>query len=309
MITINGESELIEIQTYQQLLERPRFQANLDPKLHDVMKLKLVGIYTFRAKAPCGLTTCHTPHNRGYVTAAEDGTETNIGNVCGRRLLGAENFTLLKRTLHADIRAKKNREVVRTFQAQIPELRQSLKGLREHSFGASWAWLTLAQLELPHRVWPVLENMVRGSDGRLMVEREATEQEIAIQETRGRKEIDGPRYVQAVAGYIDGIQAKHPSKNLRDLLSYGILAHLDRIEKIDADTARAGVVADAAKWIPTCGARVQEVQEALEAARRFLTKSNLLQFRHILNSSETEYLRRCVAKLPQAYQPHDTEAA
>lgn len=81
-----------------------------------------------------------------------------------------------------------------------------------------------------------------------MVKREATELEIARQETRSRKEIDWPRYVQAVAGYIDGIQARHPSKSLRDLLSYGILAHFDRIEKIDADTARAGVVAEAAKW-------------------------------------------------------------
>jgi len=311
VITINHANGLIEIETYQQLLELPGFQPNLDPKIYDPAKLKLIGICTFREMSPCGLKSCHQLHFRGYVAENEDGTRTNLGHRCGRKWLGAENWDLMKNVLHADIRAKKHRETVDTFKARIPELRQSLRAMREHPSGASWAWLTLSQLELPHRVWPVLERMVKSTDGRLMIEREATAEEAALHDTRtrAREDSDRPRYIEVQAGYIEGILAKDPRKNLRDLLTYGILANLDRISKIDVDTAKPGVVAAAAKWIAECDARVQEVKEVLEAARRFLTKSNLMQLRHVLNTSEADHLRRCVAKLPQTYQSQDTEAA
>lgn len=307
MITINGENELVQIESYAQLLERPRFLENLDTHVFKITKL--IGIYSFKEPVKCGLSHCHHMHNRGFLSATEEGIETNIGHVCGRSLLGAANFDALKRVLNKDLREKRNREVVRAFQGRIPEIKAAIHELNGQSFGARWAWLTLAQLELPHRVWPRLERMVRDDDGSLMIEREATEEEIAREETRLGKNVERPLYLQVLAGYIEGVLAKRGPNNLRDLITYGLSANLDRIEKIDVDTAKPGVLAGAAKWIPECDLRLADARLVLDHARRFLTRNNLMQFRHVLNTSESEELARHVAHLPQAYQFQEKPAA
>ena len=76
---------LIEI-SWEELLNRPKFKTSISG---DVELDSVIGMYTAPNKVICGLQSCKTPHNKGFVILTADGVETNIGQVCGK-----ENFQL-----------------------------------------------------------------------------------------------------------------------------------------------------------------------------------------------------------------------
>lgn len=309
MITINGESELVEITSYEQLLQRPRFIKDLDPAKFTLTKL--IGVYGLESECPCGLTDCHTGHKRGYLAADDDGHETNIGNRCGRNLFGA-NWHMLRNTLNADIRMKRHRETVLAFQAAISVYYQRAEQLRTQPLGAHWAWQGITDLHarLPHRLWSKLERMIKEDDGTVIMERLATDDEIAAEEARLRRTVKRPHYVQALGGYVHGLAAMQPAHNFRQILSIDIVEKLHEIEKLDVEKVRPGHLAEAAKWIASLEPRYAHVADVLDLARSLLSKNNLIQLQHLgLNSSEVSQLKRAISKLPQSYIDPSTSRA
>lgn len=310
MITINSDNELVEISSYEELLQRPRFMADLDPRIFTLTKL--IGVYGLERACQCGLSDCHTSHNRGYLAATDEGHETNIGHRCGKNIFGA-NWNALRQRLRTDIRQKRHRELVETFQARIPELLAQAEQLRSQPFGAHWAWHAIARVRqgLPHRVLDKVEAMMRTDDHRIFVSRAANDAEIAAEEVRTRKEVEGPLYVQEFAARLQGLEALKPTSDLRDLLSIGVIQRLKSISELKVYIEKPGVLAEAAKWIESIDARFARVRRTIEQARRLLTKDNLMQLQLLeMSSREIDQLRRMVADLPQSYQdPIEPRAA
>lgn len=46
---------------------------------------------------PCCIASCRRPHNKGIVVRLRNGELSRVGHVCGRRLLGGDQFTVLHR--------------------------------------------------------------------------------------------------------------------------------------------------------------------------------------------------------------------
>lgn len=309
MITINSENELVEVTSYEELLQRPRFVANLDRKLFTLTKL--IGVYGLESKCQCGLTDCHTGHKRGYLAATDNGYETNIGHKCGKNIFGA-NWHELRRRLNADIREKRHRDTVEAFQPRIPDLLRRAEQLRNHPFGAHWAWHKIGYIRqgLPHRVWSKVEAMMRSGDARIFVSRAANDAEIAAEEVRTRKEVEGPLYVQDFVARLDGLEAFKGDNDLRALLTIGITERLREIAMIRVDTSRPHALSEACKWIASVDVQFATVRRVLEAARRLLTKNNLMQLQLLeMSGSEIAQLRRLIADLPQAYEDRETPRA
>lgn len=85
MITLSTDKGLVRIETWEDVLTRPGFKTDVDPRA--VSLKSIIGSYAFATFLPCGLSSCHTPHGRGYLVLTSDGHETNIGKDCGKKYL------------------------------------------------------------------------------------------------------------------------------------------------------------------------------------------------------------------------------
>lgn len=82
----------LEIKSPEDFVDRPDYREVLDfGEKSGRELLEILGAYIFpdTKSVKCGIRNCRTPHRRGYLISTTDGLETNIGNVCGKKHLGA----------------------------------------------------------------------------------------------------------------------------------------------------------------------------------------------------------------------------
>ncbi|MEW8050116.1 MAG: hypothetical protein AB2809_07025, partial [Candidatus Thiodiazotropha sp.] len=64
----------VEIKDWEELLTRPGFIQKVDS---DEVKIgRIIGQYNISPKEPCGIKSCGTKHNRGYLIVLSNGYET-----------------------------------------------------------------------------------------------------------------------------------------------------------------------------------------------------------------------------------------
>lgn len=69
------------------------------------------------------------------MVVAENGIETNIGNVCGKRIFGVV-FTELNKRFTQETNAQRYREKITATINQLPAIQSKIDSLREGNFGA-----------------------------------------------------------------------------------------------------------------------------------------------------------------------------
>jgi len=139
-----------EIKTPADLTKRPRFRESIDFSPSSGRKLaRILQSYRFprRDYLPCGISSCRTPHGSGYLVETSDGLETNIGNVCGAKHLGAD-FKQERSRFRAWERRHRNLQVIEGFQQQAREHQERIDQavLRAKAF-----WHFTRQLDAPVR--------------------------------------------------------------------------------------------------------------------------------------------------------------
>lgn len=124
----------INIDSPADLYIRPNFQEEVDFSLSD-RKLKLIlQAYHFPEdqQIPCGISSCRTKHGRGFLVLTSDGLETNIGNRCGKKHLGAD-FDYERNRFNAEQRRLKNRQAVADFRKDASKHRVLLDSIIERA--------------------------------------------------------------------------------------------------------------------------------------------------------------------------------
>lgn len=109
MITLNRERGFETVGCWDEILELPGFCENLDPGEHELDQV--IGNYLFKDRIPCGLSTCHEPHGKGYIASTKSGLIPNVGSICGKNHFGVE-FDQLSRTYTRAITEHNNRQSV-----------------------------------------------------------------------------------------------------------------------------------------------------------------------------------------------------
>lgn len=115
MINLNTERGLTKVDTFQEIKEMPGFLENLVPTEHKMDDV--IGNYMFKDKAKCGLSTCHAPHNKGFIIKTVDGFITNIGHVCGKTHFNVDFDASVKTFLRA-VDERDNREAIQVFKSK-----------------------------------------------------------------------------------------------------------------------------------------------------------------------------------------------
>jgi hypothetical protein len=277
MITLNTEKGLVRIDSWEEVIERPGFVANLDP---DTVELEaIIGSYLFKDHVKCGLSSCHQPHGRGYLVTTKDGQETNIGKDCGKKHFSVD-FETMRKAYERDFQNKEWREQLETIQRRIPSYLDAIKNIRSGNTGADSLYALLQSMTprgkgVPETVVEEISKMVKARNGRITRQRQATDLEIENLEAIQAKEIRRPHYIEEEIGHMAGISALYPEYNLRELLVLDVTKGLEHIQQLDIPSLSEGELRDQSKWALGLDVKLNTAKQTVREAKIFLSPSNL----------------------------------
>lgn len=307
MITLNTERGLERIASWDDIATISGFTPNIDPK---TVKLKeIIGSYAFDAYIPCGLSTCHQPHGKGFLVAAVDGRVTNIGRFCGKTHFSVE-FTQMSRVYLAAVRAQQNREFLRALKNQLPTISAEVGALKSGQNGASWIYSRINQLtgqtvSLPAPITNAVRQAIRRGDGILMKERAATKQE--REDRAAAVDVAGLEHlrrnvsfgVEIRVGQLDGFAAIAPGSELRPIL-LAIEPFISTLPDTDIDNLPDKQLRELSKVGGELDANLERLRTLVAAGRRLLVRPNISQLSPFAtNRAETQLLEKFLRDLPQ----------
>lgn len=302
MIVLNSEKEIIRVEKWTDITERPGFSGNLNPSEHKLVSI--IGRYAFKDYVPCGLSNCHTPHGRGYIVVTKDGQETNIGKDCGKNYFGVD-FETLSNKFDRDMTEKENREKLWSFFFRIEEVTAHVKSVRTEERGADWVYKQINMLqniqEVPSKVVRRLAAMVKSRDPKLALDREATETEIEQLELAQGRQLQRPYPVSIPMGEVAGLDALFPENNLKVLLIDGVSEPIKELSGADIDSLTFDQLRKWSRWLGDLDKCFEQAERAVRNGRIFLTQENLLKFSEAvgLNTEEHQLFMKHLKQLPK----------
>lgn len=288
LIRLNTEKGLIRVESWEDIQSRPGFVSDLNPK---EKKLKtVIGSCEFKEKIKCGLSNCHSPHNKGFIATTVDGYETNIGKDCGKTHFGID-FKEQSNRFIRDADASDNRQLLWSFSFKIEDIELQINELRKSTHGADWIYgkctvLTQLNKGCPKPVLDRLYNMVKTQNPIVTIDRIATAREIEEIEAIEGRTIRRPHYIEEPVAEIKGIEVLYPENSLRNILILDIEKNLDEFKKLDIDQLSYTELKRWAKWSGTVEDNIERAKGIIEKARVFLTSDNLSPFLDVIQEQD-----------------------
>jgi hypothetical protein len=284
VITLNSEQGLINVESWEDIENRPGFITNLNPSEHQLESI--IGRYLFKEKIRCGLSNCHTPHAKGYIVKTKGGQSTNIGKDCGKKYFGVD-FEELSKKFDRDIKEKEYREQLYSFSFQIEELERTICDLRKKERGADWVYKKTRPLvstgkDCPEVIVRQLSKMLRAGTNILSVQREATHEEIQTLEAMQNRKVLHPHFVEDPIAEIVGIQTLYPENDLKELLVRELEENLQVFKSKDIDTLSFDELRHWSKWVNSVENILEKSTIAVSLGNTLLSRSNLEPFNQIL---------------------------
>jgi hypothetical protein len=301
MIILNESKELVRLESWEDIQERPGFTDNLDPADHELSAI--IGQYAFSDRIRCGLSNCHTPHAKGYLVATKDGRITNIGKDCGKTYFGVD-FETMAAQFDRDMRDKDARERLWNFSFGLDGLKDRIAQLREGPRGADSIYRALRPLVEQGKAVPTvvvrrINTMLKTGETTLTIDREATAIECEMEEARTGKPVKRPMIVSDRVADIQGMEALYESNNLRQLLVIDLGEQIHTFESLDIDSLTSKDLSSWAKWAGTTEQKIGAATQAVQSSLTLLTRENLAPFgRLIEDQGDQERYRGYLSSLP-----------
>lgn len=272
----NHETPVL-ITRYSDLAVRPRFTDNLDPKSHK--PITILGEYHFEEEVPCGLSGCHTPHKHGVLFASEDGTESNMGHICGAGHF-PDDYIAARKEFRRKQAARAHLDVIANYTLASSTYVDEIDTIWRGERGGDWSdkCLHAYRRSCPRRVCEQLADMSRRGTWTI-----TREYRVDVDDALGLGFRRDSEVESEVTGYVRGGAALLKSvssvlKPVRDqILHY---------RTVDPTTLSGRKRAQWAAWVDTIPSALREAQQLIEAAREFYTKENLVQLLKLVRGRE-----------------------
>ncbi|MBT2119679.1 hypothetical protein KK141_21345 [Dyella sp. LX-66] len=301
MITLTTDKGLVRLESWDDVLSRPGFVTDLNPR--KVKLERIIGSYALFPFLPCGLSSCHRSHGKGYLVATSDGRETNIGKDCGKRHFDVV-FERLSKAFDRDLRNKERRETLVALQHRIPAIEERIAALMDGTCGARWINKYAGRLRDPVKGPPttviaIVDGLVRRRSGALTRSRVATAEDLDHMRAVGQRIQPGDNYIEEVVGQLDGVATLYKENDLRRLLVLG-MANLATVKALDVDGAKEKTLRDLAKWNESIEPTLAQAAEVIALGRRLLTQENLRRLLPMLsNKEDRQGFNAFLAELPE----------
>lgn len=300
MITISTERGFVEVQSWEEIESMPGFTANLNPK-ENALK-DIIGRYVFKDMQHCGLSHCHTPHQKGYVVSTQTGLVTNIGTICGKTHFGVE-FQQLTRVFERDRIAQLNREIIGSFLSQEEHHMDSLNRVLEGGGASVYKAVQIFSTPskgCPDKVSKLLSRMVRNQRNELTRTREATKEERDTADVMGGGKAREQKVIEETVGTLAGLEILYPVNDLRELLILDLQAKFRELLKLDIDTMEYRSLRDWSEWCQGYERKIEQADAIVAIGQRFLEPENLGQISLVLDGEDQAAFRKHLSKVASA---------
>jgi len=303
MITVSTEKGLVSLETWDDVVLRPGFMKDVDPK---TVKLeRIIGTYQFEDEVVCGLSSCHHKHRRGYLIAIAGNRETNIGKDCGRTHF-AVDFIVMGRQFDKAVRRMQRIEMVSATKHGLPELERRLSALTKGAYGADWIVKKIAVLnglgDLPDAMIDGIRRMIQRQDNKISITRKASSEEVAVHEEMTRRRAERPHYIETVVGRFDGLAALYPENNLRTLVVEGLKETFRDLKEADLAAASDTALQKLAKRVEKIERYFVDIELIIAEAHRLLRRANIMKLEHFATGGcDVRPLRQFAAELPEDF--------
>ncbi|MGH1374682.1 MAG: hypothetical protein ACRBBW_21785 [Cellvibrionaceae bacterium] len=293
MITLSTERGLIKVETWQEIEELPGFTKDIDPKQYELKEI--IGRYLFKDYIKCGLSSCHTPHGKGYIVTTKTGPITNIGRDCGKNHFGVE-FEELSKVLETEIRLKTYRDTIGSFLIFIDQHKSAVNKLRSGPFGADTVYRKVNLLlkrtsGCPEEAVKILSKLVRSRNSDITKDRVASEKEVEELEAIQGKSLPRPYYIEEKVDSLNGLPFLYKENDLRERLVIDLEKGFKAIEELNLDDASDSDLKHWSGWSSEVERKIKESEEILKYGVALLEKANLRKLEKILSddNSKSEY--------------------
>lgn len=275
MIYLLEGEEFAEVDSWQTICERPNYLENLIAQ--DRRLEKIIGYYELPNKVKCGLSNCHTPHFRGYVVETDNGSETNIGNACGKRYFDVQFETMSSEFLNS-LELAKAKIFIKENKGNVFEYWQVVNSLAVGAKNVGWAINLRAQITDPEVIgesaYRALRQMQANNTGNVTISRPPTKKEIELAQTSGQPI---PSAIDVVVGFISNIDFLSPDNNLSDLYENQLRGTVKSLEGADPEKMSRTQMRPIVNGINALNSRMDNAKKIINQARDFFTKDNLSQ--------------------------------
>jgi hypothetical protein len=287
MITFYTSKGSYTVETWDEVKSKDAFLSDLNPGEHELKDI--LSNYTSDEKVGCGLSSCHTPHNYGYMVLTKDGYETNIGQICGSKFFGVQ-FKTLSKKFDRDVTEFENRTILKEFSPE--NINKQIVKIRKQDKGADWihrnCLFLIQKNKCPEIIVSNLYKIIKSRNRVLVVLRQATEQEIDALEATSNRPISRPHYIEQPIAEISGIEALYPENDLRQLLITDLENKLREFVSKDIDKMTFNELRTWAKWVGTINTLLKAAERIVSLGRTLLTKENLFPLTKLVNGTKRD---------------------
>ncbi|MEJ2897778.1 hypothetical protein [Acinetobacter sp. NS-4] len=256
----------------------------------------IIAQYQLKEKVICGISSCCTPHNYGYLVRLEDGNEIIIGNVCGKKYFGVEftnqkkiidvkrvefeNFQRLEETYKnlAEMKQKYESVVFGYNRKSFHVLNREIPKLLEHNEDISYWMMKLLKNEL-------------GTNGEIYETIYKTQNEIDLEKeikANGANNYNGHHYIsptkQIIVDTLDGYDVVANWYKSRELYQY--FDQILKLIKHPNEIANAKEVKKIIRELRGYDQNIIEFNDFCKRADILLKKDNLLKLLRIFNDPD-----------------------
>ncbi|WP_338659155.1 hypothetical protein [Yersinia intermedia] len=275
MIYLQVGDEIIEVPDWDHISARPNFVNDLD--VNNKKLEKIIGYYDSTQKRTCGLNNCHTPHFKGYIVVTNDGSETNIGNHCGKKYFDVDFENMSSEFINA-LEYEQLKAAAIKAKGNIFDLWNKINTLTVGAKNINWAITKFRALNddnvIGTTAYRRLRTMVANRTGNVLFARPPTQDEIDYAVSANQP---APQSVDVVVGQISNIDCLSRENNLEDLFEKSIRGAVQQLQDCDPQKKSRTQLRPIVNGISSLDRNMDMAIQKLELARQFLRKENLEQ--------------------------------
>lgn len=270
-------NDIIEVSDWSDVTARTNFSSDVD--LKDKHLHKIIGSYELKEKRTCGLTSCRTPHNKGFIVITDDGVETNIGGDCGFKYFNIK-FNNLTQEFIRNLTHEQRKIALVKAKARIDEWRLKADALKGGVKNIDWAIKLIEDIKNPLVIGRFastdLKRMASVPTNVVTVSRVSDERESDIQEIFNKHYTeDGENLVEEQIGTIAHIDCLIPQYELRNIFYMSVTKVLKELTAAHPNKITSPAMSILLRKVDAIDYNLRLAEERLEIARDFLTKDNL----------------------------------
>ncbi|MCG7988839.1 MAG: hypothetical protein JAY64_19305 [Candidatus Thiodiazotropha weberae] len=275
MIKLSEDGKnFFDVTDWEELLTRPGFEQKVDSD--DVEIGRIIGQYSITPKQPCGIKSCGTKHNRGYLITLSDGRETNIGNVCGRKIFKVD-FSQHLNVFKKDMNSQRYREEIRFTQNTLLDTKDQVELLSKGDGQADDCYSQMnAQMT---RLFS--EDITRRLLDRAKRSNAVVTRDFEVTEDDRSSGVVGTNanYTTETVFIISGLSAVKSYKKLRTILKKQLGDELHAFEEINPDDLEFEDLKRWHNWINKIDLRLKSSRNIIQECNRFLQSVNIENIR------------------------------